>query len=98
MAPCSCSRPGSIPSRARSRSRFRRTDSSSSPERIIAGMAPTAKISDQALIALFLDMLAAERGAAKNTLAAYARDLADFSLHLGATGCTIVRRSEEHTS
>ena len=42
-------------------------------------MAPRANISDQALIELFLDMLAAERGGARNTLAAYARDLADFS-------------------
>ena len=50
----------------------------------------TAKNSDQVVIELFLDMLAAERGAAKNTLAAYARDLGDFSLHLGAAGRTIV--------
>jgi integrase/recombinase XerD len=42
------------------------------------------KNSDQALIALFLDMVAAERGGAKNTLAAYAHDLADFSAELGA--------------
>jgi integrase/recombinase XerD len=40
--------------------------------------------SDQNLIALFLDMLAAERGAGANTLSAYGRDLADFSAHLGA--------------
>jgi integrase/recombinase XerD len=40
--------------------------------------------SDQALIALFIEMLAAERGAAANTLAAYERDLADFSAHLAA--------------
>jgi len=40
--------------------------------------------SDQNLIELFLDMLAAERGAGENTLAAYGRDLADFSAHLGA--------------
>ena len=38
--------------------------------------------SDQSLIALFLDMLAAERGAGANTLAAYGRDLADFSAYL----------------
>src|ERR1700686_1194696 len=41
---------------------------------------------DQNLIELFLDMLAAERGAGANTLAAYGRDLADFSAHLGAMG------------
>jgi integrase/recombinase XerD len=40
--------------------------------------------SDQNLIALFLDMLAAERGAGANTLSAYGRDLADFSAHLAA--------------
>jgi integrase/recombinase XerD len=49
-------------------------------------MARPAKNSDQALIELFLDMIAAERGGAKNTLAAYARDLADFAAELGATG------------
>jgi integrase/recombinase XerD len=43
-----------------------------------------SKDSDQALIELFLDMVAAERGGAKNTLAAYTRDLADFSSALGA--------------
>jgi integrase/recombinase XerD len=42
-------------------------------------MARPARLSDQGLIALFLDMLAAERGAGENTLSAYARDLADFS-------------------
>src|ERR1700694_5391765 len=49
-------------------------------------MARPAKNSDQALIELFLDMVAAERGGAKNTLAAYARDLADFAAELGAAG------------
>jgi integrase/recombinase XerD len=39
---------------------------------------------DEALIALFLDMVAAERGGAKNTLDAYARDLEDLSAYLGA--------------
>src|SRR5947209_6792545 len=42
--------------------------------------------SDQSLIALFLDMLAAERGAGENTLSAYGRDLADFSAYLVAKG------------
>jgi integrase/recombinase XerD len=58
-------------------------------------MAPQAKNSDQALIELFLDMLAAERGAAKNTLAAYARDLADFAAELGAAGRTIAKASTD---
>ena len=47
-------------------------------------MARQAKNSDAGLIELFLDMLSAERGASRNTLAAYARDLADFSEHVGA--------------
>jgi integrase/recombinase XerD len=40
------------------------------------------KQADAHMVALFLDMLAAERGAGKNTLAAYGRDLADFTAHL----------------
>jgi integrase/recombinase XerD len=39
---------------------------------------------DQNLIELFLDMLAAERGAGTNTLSAYGHDLADFSTHLAS--------------
>ena len=54
-----------------------------------------AKTSDQALIELFLDMVAAERGGAKNTLAAYARDLADFAAELGAAGRTIADASTD---
>jgi integrase/recombinase XerD len=42
------------------------------------------------LAELFLDMLAAERGAGNNTLDAYARDLADFSAHLGDAKRAIV--------
>ena len=41
-----------------------------------------ARHSDETLIELFLDMLAAERGAGENTLAAYRRDLTDFAAHL----------------
>lgn len=43
----------------------------------------TGPAGDQRLIALFLDMLAAERGAAKNTLLAYGRDLQQASDWLG---------------
>jgi len=46
------------------------------------GSAHAARSSDARLVALYLDMLAAERGAGGNTLAAYARDLADFSAYL----------------
>jgi integrase/recombinase XerD len=42
-------------------------------------MAGQANPNDETLIALFLDMLAAERGASPNTLEAYRRDLTDFS-------------------
>ncbi len=58
-------------------------------------MALKAKNSDQTLIGLFLDMLSAERGGAKNTLAAYARDLADFSGELGAHRRTIAQAATE---
>src|ERR671935_825734 len=58
-------------------------------------MAPKAKNSDQACIELFLDMIAAERGGAKNTLAAYARDLADLSAELGKAGRTIAGASTD---
>jgi integrase/recombinase XerD len=51
-------------------------------------MGSTRASADQTSIALFLEMLAAERGAAANTLAAYERDLTDFSGHL-----TVSRRS-----
>ena len=42
--------------------------------------------SDEALVELFLDMLAAERGAGANTLAAYRNDLEDLSAHMRASG------------
>jgi integrase/recombinase XerD len=58
-------------------------------------MAAKRNNSDQALIELFLDMLAAERGGSRNTLAAYRRDLADLALHLAAKGCTIAKASTE---
>ena len=48
------------------------------------------KQSDGALIDLYLDMLAAERGAAANTLEAYRRDLEDFSANLGERSAKIV--------
>ena len=44
------------------------------------------KVSDGKLIPLFLDMLAAEQGAGKNTLDAYRRDLTDFSDFLSQAG------------
>ena len=45
---------------------------------------PGRKASDETLIELFLDMLAAERGAGANTLAAYRNDLDDLAAYLRA--------------
>jgi integrase/recombinase XerD len=59
-------------------------------------MARSKKLSDSALIALYLDMLAAERGASKNTLAAYARDLDDLSAELGAVAQDIASATSDH--
>src|SRR6478672_8531596 len=47
------------------------------------------RASNETLIELFLDMLAAERGASANTLDAYRRDLSDFSADLGKTGSSV---------
>jgi integrase/recombinase XerD len=55
----------------------------------------TSHVPASRLIELFLDMLAAERGAAANTLAAYRRDLADFSAALAGRGGTLARASSE---
>jgi integrase/recombinase XerD len=41
------------------------------------------------LVALFLDMMAAERGAAGNTLAAYRHDLDDYVAHLSQAGVSL---------
>jgi integrase/recombinase XerD len=48
-----------------------------------------ARPGDARLIALYLDMLAAERGAGKNTLGAYGRDLADFTAYLAKAGRSV---------
>ncbi len=54
-----------------------------------------AKPSPQRLIELFLDMLAAERGGAENTLAAYRRDLDDLVEHLAASKRTVANATTE---
>jgi integrase/recombinase XerD len=51
--------------------------------------------SDEALIELFLDMLAAERGAGENTLAAYRNDLEDLSAHLRTSRSTIANATTD---
>jgi integrase/recombinase XerD len=47
-------------------------------------------------VALFLDMLAAERGAGANTLAAYRRDLADFTAHLAGSGGSVAAATTDN--
>jgi integrase/recombinase XerD len=49
--------------------------------------------SDTRLVALYLDMLAAERGAGNNTLSAYGRDLEDFSQFLKDADRSIAKAS-----
>jgi integrase/recombinase XerD len=51
---------------------------------------------DVALIESFLDMMGAERGASRNTLSAYARDLSDFSGALSNRGQSI--RDADHAA
>jgi integrase/recombinase XerD len=61
----------------------------------VRGTARGGRNSSERLTALYLDMLAAERGAGKNTLAAYGRDLADFTEHLAGSGRSIATASTE---
>ncbi|MGN6514969.1 MAG: site-specific tyrosine recombinase XerD [Rhizomicrobium sp.] len=53
-----------------------------------------ASASSATLIESFLDMMGAERGASRNTLAAYARDLSDFAATAAAKGGSI--RDADH--
>jgi integrase/recombinase XerD len=53
------------------------------------------RTSDDTLIELFLDLIAAERGASVNTLDAYRRDLADFSADLASTGDAIAEADSD---
>jgi integrase/recombinase XerD len=61
----------------------------------VRGTVRAGRNSSARLTALYLDMLAAERGAGKNTLAAYGRDLADFTEHLAGAGRSIATASTE---
>ncbi len=74
--------------RASDRTKERATDRT----RARAG-ARAGRNSDARLVALYLDMLAAERGAGNNTLAAYGRDLEDFSQFLKDAGRSIAGAS-----
>jgi integrase/recombinase XerD len=53
------------------------------------------KLADERLIDLFLDMLAAERGAAANTIQAYRNDLEDLSAYLRAKRASLVDADTE---
>ncbi|GGK34693.1 site-specific tyrosine recombinase [Salinarimonas ramus] len=53
------------------------------------------KAGDWRLVGLFLDMLAAERGAARNTLDAYSRDLDDYLDYLAQTGTAAIEARAE---
>jgi integrase/recombinase XerD len=48
---------------------------------------------DQRLVARFLQMMAAERGAARNTLAAYRRDLSEYAEFIGQAGGSLKNAS-----
>jgi len=63
--------------------------------RTARGSARAARPSDTRLVALYLDMLAAERGAGKNTLGAYGRDLADFTAYLAGAGRSVASASTD---
>jgi integrase/recombinase XerD len=54
-----------------------------------------AKPAAPRLVDLFLDMVAAERGGAANTLEAYRRDLDDFADHLAAAGVDLARAATD---
>jgi integrase/recombinase XerD len=58
--------------------------------------ARAARHSDERLIELYLDMLAAERGAGANTLAAYRRDLEDFSAYLKNSRSSVAKAGTEN--
>ena len=60
-----------------------------------ASKAGATRRADERLIGLFLDMLAAERGAQSNTLSAYRRDLDDFSLHLAGARRSVANASTD---
>ena len=50
---------------------------------------------DEKLIELFLEMLSVERGAAKNTLEAYSRDIWDFASYLAGRGQALATAKSE---
>lgn len=59
-------------------------------------LARAQTVAAERLIELFLDMLAAERGAARNTLEAYRRDLSDLSAFLHRSRMTVAKATSEN--
>src|SRR5476649_2290497 len=57
--------------------------------------ARSSKPKDEALVELFLDMQAAERGAGENTLAAYRNDLDDLTAYLRAQGLSVAEANTD---
>jgi len=55
-------------------------------------------MSDGHLVGAFLEMMSAERGAARNTIAAYARDLADYAQFLGRKGVAVTSAGREQVT
>mgnify|MGYP001824715063 CR=1 FL=1 len=53
------------------------------------GSGPDAPVNASRTIALFLEMMSAERGASRNTLSAYARDLEHYSGFLARRDCAL---------
>jgi integrase/recombinase XerD len=53
-------------------------------------MRNSARIEASRHVSRFLEMMAAERGAARNSLLAYARDLADYESHLATCGVPLL--------
>src|SRR3954471_9018070 len=68
------------------RGKRQKTDIAPPPRESVAAGVPA---SDARAVDLYLDMLAAERGAAANTLEAYRRDLEDFAGDLAQHGGAI---------
>lgn len=52
-------------------------------------------MSDGHLVDAFLEMMSAERGAAKNTIAAYRRDLGDYAAFVGGRGASLGNADRE---
>ena len=51
-----------------------------------------------AAIDLFLDMIATERGASRNTIEAYRRDLEDYAAFLAAKGKSVASVASDETT